>query len=80
MIGPIAYSLSFSRWFAEALFEKEVERLPPIRQKEIDFFAFQNNYDLESYGQCIAVLFAYGIFFRFLSFLCLIFTNRGKQK
>ena len=80
VIGPIAYSLSYCRWFVEALFEKEVERYPAVMQATIDFLAFRNNYDLESYGLCMIVLLVFGIFFRIVSYLCLIFTNRGQQK
>ena len=80
MIGPIAYSMSYSRWFVEALFEKEVDSYPAVLQREIDMFVFENNYDLQSYSLCLLVLFAFGIFFRIVSYLLLIFTNRGKQQ
>ena len=80
VIGPVAYSLSYCRWFVEALFEKEVERYPPVLQTSIDALAFRNSYDLESYGLCMLVLFAFGIVFRVIAYLCLVFTNRGQQK
>ena len=80
MIGPIAYSLSYCRWFVEALFEKEVERYPAVMQREVDMFVFKNNYDLESYFLCLFVLLAFGIFFRIVSYLCLTLTNRGQQQ
>ena len=80
VIGPVAHSLSYCRWFVEALFEKEVERYPAAMQTQIDYLAFGNNYDLESYGLCIFILFVFGICFRILSYLCLVFTNRGQQQ
>ena len=80
VIGPIAHSLSYCRWFVEALFEKEVERYPAVMQTAIDLFAFENNYDLDSYGLCILMLLVFGIFFRIVSYLCLILTNRGQQQ
>ncbi|XP_065072396.1 uncharacterized protein LOC135696807 [Rhopilema esculentum] len=80
VIGPIAYSLSYCRWFVEALFEKEVERYPAIMQTQIDYLAFKNNYNLESYGLCLLALFCFGIVFRIIAYLCLVFTNRGQQK
>ena len=80
VIGPIAHSVSYCRWFVEALFEKEVERYPAVMQTEIDILAFPNNYDLQSFGLCMAVLFVFGIGFRIISYLCLIFTNRGQQR
>ena len=80
VIGPISYSLSYCRWFVEALFEKEVERYPPVLQKSIDTLAFRNNYDLESYGLCMLVLFVFGIVFRVIAYILLAFTNRGQQR
>ena len=80
VIGPMAYSLSYCRWFVEALFEKEVERLPAVMQTEIDSFAFENNYDLDSYVLCMLALLAFGIFFRVVAYLCLVCTNRRQQQ
>ena len=80
VIGPVAYSLSYCRWFVEALFEKEAARYPAILQPLVDAIAFKNNYDLNSYGLCLLALFIFGVVFRVIAFLCLIFTNRGQQK
>ena len=80
VLGPIAYSLSYCRWFVEALFEKEAERYSAVLQTKIDLLAYGNNYNLESFGLCMAVLFIFGIVFRIISYLFLIFTNRGQQQ
>eukprot|EP00794_Sanderia_malayensis_P016837 gene16838-18536_t len=79
-IGPMAYSLSYCRWFVEALFEKEAARYPDIMRTLIDTIAYKNNYDYNSYGLCLTILFVFGIAFRAIAFLCLVFTNRGQQK
>jgi len=80
VLGPMAYSLSYCRWFVEALFEKEAERYSAVLQTSIDFLAYGNNYNLESFGLCMAVLFIFGIVFRIISYLFLVFTNRGQQQ
>ena len=80
VLGPMAYSLSYCRWFVEALFEKEAERYSAVLQTSIDFLAYGNNYNLESFGLCMAVLLIFGIVFRIISYLFLVFTNRGQQQ
>ena len=78
--GPLAYNLSYCRWFVEALFEKEAARYPEVLRTSIDYLAFGNNYDMSSYGFCLLMLFVYGIVFRIIAFISLVFTNRGQQK
>ena len=64
----------------EALFEKEAIRYPEVMSPMVNALANKNNYSLDNYSVCIAVLFVLGIMYRVFAFLSLVFTNRGKQK
>eukprot|EP00795_Rhopilema_esculentum_P012948 gene12948-3707_t len=80
VIGPAFYSLSYARWYVEALFEAEVKHYAAVHQNDIDYFAFNRDYALDKYWVCVGVLFGYGFVTRIIAFLCLIFMNRGKQQ
>ena len=80
VIGPAFYSLSYARWYVEALFEAEVKHYAAVHQNDIDYFAFNRDYALDKYWVCVGVLFGYGFGTRIIAFLCLIFMNRGKQQ
>jgi hypothetical protein len=79
-LGPLLYNLSFSRWYVEALFEKEANRFPRVMDPFVLGLANKNGYSLSNYGTCIGVMFAMGCAYRVIAFLFLIFTNRGKQQ
>lgn len=80
VIGPIIYSLSFARWFVEALFEKEALRYPDVLINEVALYSSYQGYDLDKFSLCIGILFVFGLVARFLALLFLVFTHRGQQK
>ena len=79
--GPLAYNLSFVRWFVEALFEKEALRYPPVMRPIRDTIAFQDHYTLDDhYPFCLGIILLMAVVFRLIALLFLLFTNRGKQQ
>eukprot|EP00794_Sanderia_malayensis_P016777 gene16777-18472_t len=80
VIGPACYSMAYARWYIEALFETEVKHYAAVHQNTVNYFAFNRNYGLDNFYTCIIVLFAFGLVSRVISFLCLVFLNRGKQQ
>lgn len=79
-LGPVFYSLSYCRWYLEALFEKEAVRYPAVMEHYVHQLSTRNGYTLDNYNTCVAVLFAMGFAYRVLALLFLLFTNRGKQQ
>ena len=79
-LGPVIYSLSYCRWYLEALFEKEAVRYPAVMEHYVHQLSTRNGYTLDNYNTCVAVLFAMGFAYRVLALLFLLFTNRGKQQ
>ena len=79
-IGPLMYSLSYCRWYLEALFEKEAIRYPAVMAPYVHKLSTRNGYTLDNYGTCVGVLFAMGFAYRVLALLFMLFTNRGKQQ
>ncbi|CAH3118120.1 unnamed protein product, partial [Pocillopora meandrina] len=78
-LSPV-YSLSYSRWYLEALFEKEANRYPEVMKPYVHEISTRNGYTLNNYSACIGVLFAMGFAYRVLALLFMLFTNRGKQR
>ncbi|KAK3702963.1 hypothetical protein QZH41_012414, partial [Actinostola sp. cb2023] len=78
--GPLFYNLSYSRWFLEAMFDKEAIRFPPVMDRYVALLADKNGYSLHNYWLCIGVMFAMGVCYRVLAFVFLVLTNRGKQQ
>nr|XP_058973128.1 uncharacterized protein LOC131799421 [Pocillopora verrucosa] len=78
-LGPVIYSLSYCRWYLEALFEKEAIRYPEVMARYVHGLSTRNGYTLNNYSSCVAVLFAMGFAYRLLALLFMLFTNRGKQ-
>ena len=78
-LGPVIYSLSYCRWYLEALFEKEAIRYPEVMARYVHGLSTRNGYTLNNYSSCVAVLFAMGFAYRVLALLFMLFTNRGKQ-
>ena len=79
VLGPVIYSLSYCRWYLEALFEKEAIRYPEVMARYVHGLSTRNVYTLDNYSSCVGVLFAMGFAYRFLALLFMLFTNRGKQ-
>ncbi len=80
VLGPIFYSVSYARWYVEALFEAEVKHYAAVHQPTVNYFAYNRNYHLDNFNVCVGVLFAFGFVTRIIAFLCLILMNRGKQQ
>ena len=80
ILGPATYSLSYARWFLEAIFEAEVRHYAPVHQPVIDLLAYASNYKLDSFVMCVLVLVGFGLVTRFLAFLCMVLMNRGEQQ
>ncbi|PFX16850.1 putative white-brown complex homolog protein 30 [Stylophora pistillata] len=78
--GKVIYSLSYCRWYLEALFEKEAIRYPDVMGPYVHRLSTRNGYTLDYYNSCVAVLFAMGFAYRVLALLLMLITNRGKQK
>lgn len=79
VIGPVLYNLSFSRWYLEALMEKEALRYPRVLAQYVHHTITENGFTLDNFAVDIGALFALGIGYRTIAFFCLIFINRGKQ-
>ena len=79
-IGPAAYSLSYSRWYGEAVFEKEALEYPPVFYTRVQYLAGRNDYPLDNFPMCMGMLFLFGVLTRMAAFVLLIATHRGKQK
>ena len=79
-LGPLFYSLSYCRWYLEALFEKEAIRYPDVLAPYVHGLSTRNGYMLNNYSTCVGVLFAMGFAYRGLALLFLLVTNRGKQQ
>ncbi|CAB4016980.1 white-brown complex homolog 30, partial [Paramuricea clavata] len=55
--GPVGYSLSYIRWFVEALFEKEALRYPDVDRPIRDAIAFPDHYTLDgNYSFCLGMI------------------------
>ena len=67
-LGPVIYSLSFSRWYLEALFEKEAIRYPEVMARYVHGLSTRNGYTLDNYSFCVVVLFFMGLVYRVLAF------------
>ena len=80
VLGPATYSLSYARWFLEAIFEAEVRHYAPVHQPMIDLLAYGSNYKLDSFVTCVLVLVGFGLVTRLFAFLCMVLMNRGKQQ
>ncbi|XP_048580438.1 putative white-brown complex homolog protein 30 [Nematostella vectensis] len=80
VIGPMMYTLSYCRWYVEALFEKEAIRFPDVLGQYVHELANKNGYSLDNYATCIMAMMVMGLVYRVLAFLFLVFTNRGKQQ
>jgi hypothetical protein len=79
--GPVAYSISYIRWFVEALFEKEALRYPDVDRHLRDRIAFPDHYTLDgNYSFCLGIIVVMAIVFRSIALCFLLFTNRGKQQ
>ncbi|KAL9979697.1 hypothetical protein ACROYT_G017399 [Oculina patagonica] len=78
--GRLMYSLSYCRWYLEALFEKEAIQYPDVLAPYVHRLSTRNGYTLDNYGTCVGVLFAMGFAYRGLALLFMLFTNRGKQQ
>ena len=79
--GPVAYNLSYIRWFVEALFEKEALRYPDVDRPIRDAIAFPDHYTLDgNYSFCLGIIVVMAVAFRLIALIFLLFTNRGKQQ
>lgn len=79
--GPLAYNLSYIRWFVEALFEKEALRYPDVVRPIRDRIAFQDHYTLDgNYSFCLGIIVIMAVVYRLIALCFLLFTNRGKQQ
>ena len=79
-LGPVIYSLSYCRWYLEALFEKEAIRYPEVMARYVYGLSTRNGYTLDNYSSCVAFfLFTMGFAYRLLALLFMLFTNKGKQ-
>ncbi|CAB3987012.1 ABC transporter, ATPbinding domain containing [Paramuricea clavata] len=79
--GPVGYSISYIRWFVEALFEKEALRYPEVDRPIRDAIAFQDHYPLDgNYSFCLGIIVIMAVVFRSFALCFLLFTNRGKQQ
>lgn len=79
--GPLAYNLSYIRWFVEALFEKEALRYPDVDRPFRDQIAFPDHYSLDgNYSFCLGVIVIMAVVYRCIALIFLLFTNRGKQQ
>lgn len=65
--GPLLYNLSYSRWYLEALFEKEAIRYPHVLAPYVHRLSTMNGYTLNNYSTCVVVLFAMGFAYRALA-------------
>ena len=74
------YSLSYCRWYLEALFEKEAIRYQDVLAPHVHRLSTRNGYTLDNYSTGVGVLFAMGFAYRGLVLLFLLLTNRGKQQ
>ena len=79
-LGPVSYSLSYARWYVEALFESEVKHFDAVHTRIINALAYKRNYTLNRFWICLSVLVAFGIGTRCLAFICLVSLNKDKQK
>ena len=79
-VGPFIYSIAYSKWFSEALFEIEANEHSPILRYNVEFLAGLNDYSLDNFGFCLTALFIIGGVTRVLAFILLVFRHRGKQK
>ena len=67
-LGPVIYSLSYCRWYLEALFEKEAIRYPEVMARYVHGLSTRNGYTLDNYSFCVVVLFFMGLVYRVLAF------------
>ena len=80
ILGPVFYSVSYARWFVEALFEAEVKHYAAVHTNQVDYLAYNRDYSLDKFWFCVSVLFGFGVVARALAFACLVLMNRGKQQ
>ena len=79
--GPLGYSLSYIRWFVEALFEKEALRYPDVDRPIRDAIAFPDHYTLDgNFTFCLGIILVMAVVFRLFALCFLLLTNRGKQQ
>ena len=79
--GPVGYSLSYIRWFVEALFEKEALLYPDVDRAIRDLIAFPDHYTLDgNFSFCLGIIVVMAVVFRLIALFFLLFTNRGKQQ
>ena len=60
-LGPVIYSLSYCRWYLEALFEKEAIRYPEVMARYVYGLSTRNGYTLDNYSSCVAFFIYYGV-------------------
>jgi ABC-type multidrug transport system ATPase subunit len=76
--GPLAYTCSYCRWFAEALFEREATRYSQVWLPQVTGFADHFGYTLDNFQRCVGVLWAFGFITRALTAAATMGLNRGK--
>lgn len=79
LLGTIAYSLSFERFMLEALDIIEFQSYPTIFHNEIQLLMDNYKYAYSDMEYILPVLCSFGIFFRMIAFLALIFVDRKQQ-
>ena len=79
-IGPLMYSVAYSKWFSEGLFESEANQYPPVLSYDVQLLAGLNDYSLNNFGTVLAALFGIGAVCRAVALFLLLFTHRGEQK
>ena len=60
-LGPVIYSLSYCRWYLEALFEKEAIRYPEVMARYVYGLSTRNGYTLDNYSSCVAFFYYHGV-------------------
>jgi hypothetical protein len=80
VIGPFFYSISYCRWFVQALFEKEADAYPQVWKVTVAGIQSHYGYKDNQYAACVLVLMGFGFVTRILAFACMCLLNRAKQK
>lgn len=75
-LGPLLYSLSFSKWFMEAQFENESYYYSQAQMSQIYYHAKQNLYTLDTRTEALLVLFAFGLASRILAFIVYLIKTK----
>ena len=55
-LGPVIYSLSYCRWYLEALFEKEAIRYPEVMARYVYGLSTRNG-NTDNYSSCVAFFY-----------------------